>query len=71
MILYEYDHEDIGLTDRQRQLAELGMVKVEDLSAKIKDIINKRAKDGWEPFYPFSVPLLWFKRVAIKKSKKN
>lgn len=59
---YEYDFEDIGLTEEDRKLVELGMGKIEDLNAKIKPILNKRAKEGWEPLYPFSVPMIWFKR---------
>lgn len=69
---YEYDFQDAGLTEDQRKLAEMGMANIEDMSTKIKDIINQRAKDGWEPLYPFSVPLLWFRRTAVvQKSKKK
>lgn len=68
-MIYEYDFQDIGLTEDQRKIVELGMAKIEDVSARIRDILNKRATDGWEPLYPFSVPLLWFKR--IKKPKKK
>jgi len=69
---YEYDFQDIGLTEDQRKLVELGMAKVEDLSARIREILNARAKEGWEPLYPFSVPLLWFKRIApTQKPKKK
>jgi hypothetical protein len=68
---YEYDFQDIGLNDDQRKLVELGLVKVEDISARIKEILNARAKDGWEPLYPFSVPLLWFKRIAVTQKPKK
>lgn len=69
---YEYDFEDMGLTEEQRKLVELGMVKVEDINGKIKEILNRRAVEGWEPLYPFSVPMLWFKRIMLsKKAKKH
>lgn len=66
---YEYDFQDIGLTEDQRKLMEFGAVKIEEVNPRIKDILNKRAQDGWEPLYPFSVPLLWFRRIAPKKAK--
>lgn len=69
---YEYDFQDLGLSEDKKKLVELGMANVEELNATIKDILNKRAKDGWEPLYPFSVPMLWFRRVATnKKSTKK
>jgi hypothetical protein len=69
---YEYDFQDIGLSEEQRKIVELGMVKIEDLSTMIKKTVNDRAKEGWEPLYPFSVPLLWFKRIApTQKPKKK
>lgn len=70
---YEYDFEDIGLDKGQRHLVEMNMADVDVVNPLIKDVINKRAKAGWEPLYPFAVPLLWFRRVAqvAKKTKKN
>jgi len=68
---YEYDFHDIGLDEDQRKMVEFGGIKVEDISVKIRDILNKRAQDGWEPLYPFSVPLLWFKRTAVTKKTKS
>lgn len=68
-MIYEYDFQDLGLDEEQRKLIELNMVKVEDINARIKPILNQRAKDGWEPLYPFSVPMLWFKRVAKTQKK--
>jgi hypothetical protein len=67
---YEYDFHDIGLTEDQRRLVDLGMVKVEDISARIKEIVNERAKQGWEPLYPFTVPLLWFRRIPPTQKRK-
>lgn len=66
-MIYEYDFQDIGLTEDQRKMVDLGMVKIEDLNLKIKDILNQMAKDGWEPLYPFSVPMLWFRRPKNQK----
>ena len=69
-MIYEYDFEDVPMSDDERRMMEMGIGKIEVINVKIKDILNRRAKDGWEPLYPFSVPMLWFKRVA-KKTKKN
>lgn len=68
---YEYDFEDIGLTEDQRKVVELGMVKIEDISTMIKKTVNERAKKGWEPLYPFSVPLLWFRRIPPTQKRKT
>lgn len=70
MITHEYDFEDVPMPEAERRMVEMGLGKIEDINAKIKDILNRRAKEGWEPLYPFSVPMLWFKRVA-KKTRKN
>jgi hypothetical protein len=66
---YEYDFELVPLDEKQQHALELGVGNIQDLNVKLKEILNKRAKDGWEPFYPFSVPMLWFKR-QIKSKKK-
>ena len=29
---------------------------------EIIKILNKEAADGWKPFYPFALPLLFFSR---------
>jgi hypothetical protein len=74
-MIYEYDFQDIGLDEEQKKLVELGMANIENLNAKIKDILNKRGCDGWEPLYPFSVPLLWFRRqttvLAVSQKKRK
>lgn len=64
---FEYDFEMLTLTDGQKQMAQMGLADVDQLNPIIRDVINKRAIDGWEPFYPFSVPALWFKR--LKKTR--
>lgn len=69
-MIYEYDFEIIPMPEGDRRMVEMGFGEVEKLCPIIRDLLNKRAKDGWEPYYPFPVPMLWFKRVA-KKSKKN
>lgn len=66
---YEFDFEDIGLNDDQRRLVEMGMGNIDELNVKIRDLVNRKAKDGWEPLYPFVVPKVWFKR-ALKAKKK-
>lgn len=66
---YEYDFQDIGLTEDEQKLVDFGAVKLEDLNIKIRAILNERAKQNWEPLYPFSVPMLWFKRVALPRPR--
>jgi hypothetical protein len=67
---YEYDLELLPLSDEQQKVLELGLAKMEEINTIIKTVINQRAKLGWEPLYPFSVPMLWFKR-EVKKSRKK
>jgi len=68
---YEYDYEMIVLTDEQRHMVELGLAKVEDINAMIKEIVNERATDGWEPLYPFSVPQIWFRKPKTTTRKRK
>lgn len=63
----EYDFEVLALTEGEQQMVQMGIANIDQLNAKIKDIVNKRAIDGWEPLYPFSVPAVWFKR--LKKTR--
>ena len=65
----EYDFENIELPEDTRKLVDMGMANIDAINPKIKELINKRAKDGWEPLYPFSVPMVWFRRE--KRSKKK
>lgn len=67
---YEYDFERINLTEEQEQMMQMGMGDIESINSILKDIINVRAKAGWEPLYPFSVPGLWFKKEKTTKRKK-
>lgn len=64
---YEYDYETIALDDKQKHLLEIGIANVDAINLKIKEIINKRSQDEWEPLYPFSVPMMWFKRPVYDK----
>lgn len=68
-MIYEYTFEALALTEEQKQVIQMGLAKVEDVSTMISELANKKAKDGWEPLYPFSVPCLWFRRE--KKTKKK
>ena len=70
-MIYEYDMEEVPMPDDERKMVEMGIGNIEAINVKIKDILNRRAKGGWEPYYPFSVPMLWFRRVALKKTRKN
>jgi hypothetical protein len=69
MTKYEYDFEDLKLTEEQRQLFEVGLVKPEDVNSMVKEIINARVADGWEPMYPFGIPL-WFRKPKPARRKK-
>jgi len=59
---YEYDYELVNLSDEQKHLIEVGLVRVEEINPLIREIINQKAKDGWEPLYPFSMPAIWFRK---------
>ena len=69
MSIYEYDFITLELTDAQKQMVQMGLGDIEWLNVKIKDMINTRAKDGWEPLYPYSVPSLWFRRAKNTRKK--
>lgn len=66
---YEYDFIALNLTDDQKQIVQMGLGNIDQLNTMIKDTINFKAKDGWEPLYPFSVPHIWFRRIKKSKSK--
>lgn len=71
-MMYEHDYEEIKLTEEQRNAVQLGVGNIEELNTKIKEVVNRRGKLGWEACYPFSVPYVWFKRpVVAKKPKKS
>lgn len=66
---YEYEYIELKLTEEQKQLVQMGMGNFDHLIPMMKDLINSKAKEGWEPLYPFSVPFVWFKR-EIKNTQK-
>lgn len=68
---YEYDFETLEVTDEQQHVISLGLGDISQINAMIRDIVNKRAKDGWEPMYPFSVPDIWFKKPVVTRRKKK
>jgi len=71
MIKYEYDIVTLNLTDEQKQVIQIGLGNIDQLNVMIKDVINAKANEGWEPLYPFSVPQVWFRRIkANTRSKK-
>jgi hypothetical protein len=71
MTVYEYDFVALSLTDEQKQMVQMGLANIEQLNTMLRDTINQRAADGWEPLYPFSVPAIWFRRVKAKKTAKT
>ena len=70
MTKYEYDFENVELSDEQKQVMQMGLGDVSALNVIIKDIINVKAKSGWEPLYPFSVPQIWFRKPKVARRKK-
>ena len=58
----EYKYVNVDLTEEQRHMVDLGMVKLESVNDTIMALINEESSDGWEPMYPFMFPCLWFKR---------
>lgn len=68
MSKYEYDYVSIELSDEQRHLLELGL-NISEINSLIKPIINERAKDGWKPLWPFTLPDLWFERTIPARRK--
>ena len=72
MTKYEFDFEVLKLTEEQTQVIQMGLGNIEALSFMIRDVINARAAEGWEPMYPFSVPTIWFFReVPAKKAMRK
>ena len=68
MTTYEYEFSTLKVTDEQRQMIQMGLGKIEEVNILIRDTVNERAKDGWEPLYPFAVPDVWFRRVKAGKN---
>jgi hypothetical protein len=68
---YEYDVVTLNISDDQKQALQMGFGNIDQLNLMIKDVINDRAKDGWEPLYPFSVPQIWFRKTIRKTTRKT
>lgn len=67
----EYINEKIKLTADELTIINMGVASpdtIDSINDKIQEVISRRGKEGWEALYPFSVPLLWFKRTKQKKS---
>lgn len=58
---YEYDFETVELNEDQQKALAMGF-DASVFNDKIKDVLNERAKRGWEPIAPFFLPTLWFRR---------
>lgn len=72
MTKYEYDVVTLNLSDEQKQVLQLGLGDIEQLNLMIKEVINERAGDGWEPLYPFSVPQIWFRKAkTVRRTTKK
>jgi hypothetical protein len=67
--MYVYDFEAISLTNEQKYLLEMQEIDPSVLSEMVKELINKRVKDGWEPLYPFTFPTLWFRKGFHDENK--
>lgn len=59
---YEYEYEELKLDDEQKELLQMNMIDSNALTPLVNEVINKRGQAGWEAMYPFSVPLIWFRR---------
>lgn len=73
MTKYEYDFVHLNVTEEQNQMIQMGMAKLDDLNVMVRDAINEKAQEGWEPLYPFAVPMIWFRKPvrATRKAKKT
>lgn len=67
MIQYEYKFRALPLTDQQRDLIQMNLVKTDDLNDTILKVINEEGKSGWEAIYPFLVDVVWFRRIKEPK----
>jgi hypothetical protein len=73
MIKHEYDSEVLQLSTEEAGIVTMGLVPddlLASINKRIQEVINKRGQNGWEVLYPFSVPTLWFKRIATTKKKR-
>lgn len=65
----EYDFEIVPLNELQKMAVEVGEIDDNSLCGKIKEILNKRSGDGWQPIAPFIMPVLWFCRESKNEPK--
>lgn len=63
MTKFEYDFVTLNLSEEHKQVLQMGLGDIDALNVLIRDVINERADDGWEPLYPFSVPMIWFRKA--------
>lgn len=67
---FEYVNERLQLSTDEAAIVNLGVTPdamIDALNSRIIEVINRKGKEGWEVLYPFSVPVLWFKRTKQKK----
>lgn len=69
-MIYQYKFVTLPVDDSQRQTMEFGMADMSIINPIIESCINEQAKDGWEPFYPFSFPAIWFRKPVTKTRTK-
>lgn len=70
MNYYEYDFVTLDLSEDQKQVIQMNLGNTDHLIILVKDAINLKTKDGWEPLYPFSIPHIWFRKLKSKRTKK-
>lgn len=72
-MIYEYEFEAVPLPDEEARMLAMNLIgNIHVVNTAVKTVLDARSKLGWEPLYPFSVPVLWFRReVKTRKTKKN
>lgn len=72
MTKYEYDFVTLQISEEQKQVLQMGLGDIDTLNLMIREVINERAADGWEPLYPFSVPQIWFRKAkAVRRTTRK
>lgn len=69
MTKYEYDFEVLEITEDQKHVMQMGLGDIDHLSLMVKEVVNRKAAEGWEPLYPFSVPQVWFRKAKPTRRK--
>lgn len=69
MTKYEYDFEIVNLSEQDVQKIQLGLATPESMNNVIKEVLNERASDGWEPLMPVGIPSIWFRRAVTARRK--